>query len=440
MSDFFDPDGFDPDGSPLRDALEEAVAEERRAGRKCSLGALTVLADANDPFRQDTPAHHRDGEWLADTASRLVGNRTIHLRGLHYAALGQPKPDGTPYENTDADWVWLSEKAAKSARWLRYIPFSQIVDQRNAQPVIREYSEPDPRAHLVSGIDIDLPGVADVMPRPATSGFNGAQPYHLVLAGEKSSLEPVLDPVAEMCEGDLYLPTGEFSDTYLHQIAQSALGEDDRPLIVLYFGDADPGGWQMAISVSRKLQAFAALLGDFDFTVYRVALTPDQVKAYGLPSTPLKESEKRADRWRREMGTEQTEIDSLASLQPDLLRQIAMRAIAPFYDTGLARRVREARQQWLREATAIITRDSNSEELSRAREDAARQLTEMRRQIADINERLTLDVDDFDLPPLDIPEAELTAVPPEPLIDSDWSFARQCFHLINSKRYVAGGA
>ena len=32
------------------------------------------------------------------------------------------------------------------------------------------------------------------------------------------------------------------------------------------------------------------------------------------------------------MGVEQTEIDALASLRPDLLRQIARDAIAPFYD------------------------------------------------------------------------------------------------------------
>ena len=40
----------------LRAALDAACAEER-----CSLKALTVLAVANDPFRVDTPAGHRDG-------------------------------------------------------------------------------------------------------------------------------------------------------------------------------------------------------------------------------------------------------------------------------------------------------------------------------------------------------------------------------------------
>ena len=190
----------------------------------------------------------------------------------------------------------------------------------------------------------------------------------------------------------------------------------------------------MGISVARKLQAFSELIGPFDFVVHRVALTPDQVREYGLPSTPLKPTEKRADKWRRATGTEQTEIDALASLRPDLLRRIARDAIKPYYDAGLARRVAAAHAEWLLGAMEIIDRDSDTEELARARDEAERQLDEMRGQIATINRSLSLDVDDFDLPEIVIPEAENGAEPPEPLISSDWSFARQCFALINSKR------
>ena len=46
--------------------------------------------------------------------------------------LGRTEPDGTPYTNTDKDWLWLSGGAGKAPRWLGYIPFDQIVDQRNA--------------------------------------------------------------------------------------------------------------------------------------------------------------------------------------------------------------------------------------------------------------------------------------------------------------------
>jgi hypothetical protein len=87
----------------LRLILEQACAEA-----KCSAKALTVLAPANDPFRVDTPFRRRDGEWLAMHAARLgLGNRKIHLRGLHYmlvAAGDVVKPDGQPYTNIDPNW------------------------------------------------------------------------------------------------------------------------------------------------------------------------------------------------------------------------------------------------------------------------------------------------------------------------------------------------
>ena len=44
-----------------------------------------------------------------------------------------------------------------------------------------------------------------------------------------------------------------------HQMA-SVAADDGRPMVVLYFSDCDPSGWQMPISLSRKLQAFKTAL------------------------------------------------------------------------------------------------------------------------------------------------------------------------------------
>jgi hypothetical protein len=281
--------------------------------------------------------------------------------------IGRPKPDGAPYTNTDPDWLWLQGDAGKAARWLGYIPFEQITDQRNAGPVIREFSRSDPWPYLTVGIDVDIPSASDIMPKLGIEGFRGEQPYHLVMFGEKSSLEDVLGPTAATYGADLYLPTGEISDTLLHGMATSAVA-DGRPMVVLCFSDADPADWQMPISIARKLQAFSVLLpGMPDFEVHRVALTPGQVAEYGLPSTPLKETERRADRWRAAMGVEQTEIDALASLRPDLLVQIAREALGPFFDRTLDQRVMEAQSRWLEEALDVVNQGLDSDRLGRIR-------------------------------------------------------------------------
>lgn len=423
-------DALDTDSrSPLRRALEEAIANEGG-----SMKDYTVLDVSNDPFRVDTPARHRDGGWLATTAQDLgLGDRRIHLRGLHYMVIGRPKPDGTSYTNTDEDWAWLSTDAVKAARWLGYLPFEQIVDQRNSPPVVQIFERYKPWPYINVGINVEISG--DVEPRVGIASWEGTQPYKLVIFGEKSSLGDVLAPIANNHEADLYLPTGEVSDTLIHTMAKIG-AEDGRPMVVLYFSDCDPAGWQMSISVARKLQAFKTLLfPDLEFEMHRVALTPAQVRQYDLPITPLKESERRGDKWKEAYGVEQTEIDALASLRPDLLRRIARDAITPFYDRTLHSRSYKAQEDWRREAQAIVDDNLDPDLQAQLRTEANEKLVSMKAAIDEINDQLRIDADDFDLPEIVIPEAELDGDQPEPLFDSQWSFAEQCQALIDSKAY-----
>jgi hypothetical protein len=425
---------FQANGSPLRRLLEDTAAEHG-----VPMKDLTVLAVQNDPFRVDTPAGHRDGEWLATNAERLgLARRKIHLRGLHYAFVtdAPTKPNGETYRNTDADWRWLQEKAADAARWLGYIPFDRIVDQRNAEPVVRIVQRKTPSPYLSVGIHVRIPDASEIEPRVDVEDFSGVQPYRIVMIGEKSSLGDVLGPIAKTYGADLYLPTGEISDTHLHQIAQAGAA-DGRPMVVLYFSDADPAGWQMPISVGRKLQALkVGFFPELEFQEHRVALTPVQVREYGLPSTPLKDTERRADAWQAAWGLAQTEVDALASLQPDLLRRLAHDAIRPFYDNSLDARVRQAQQDWQARAQAVVDDAIDRDTLDQLRVQADAKLSELREEIDAINNALRLNASDFDLPTPVVPEPDLDGrVYPLPLLDSAWSFAEQCRRLIDSKGY-----
>lgn len=425
--------------SPLRTTLDDEIAKAKSTGNRVTLKDLTVLASKNDPFRVDTAARHRDGRWLAESAQQLgLGERRIHLRGLHYMLIGHPKHDGTPYTNTDKDWAWLQEDAAKAARWLGYIPFEQIIDQRNAAPVVRLFEELDLQPYLDVDFHVSVPTAEDLLPKPWTTAFRPVQRYRIVFVGEKSSLDPVLSPIAERYEADLYLPTGEPSDTMLYRMARTS-AEDKRPLVVLYFSDCDPAGWNMPISVARKLQAFRVIqFPDLDFEVHRVALTPSQVGEYGLPSTPLKDTELRADKWQAAMGVQQTEIDALAALRPDLLQQIAADAVRPFYDAGLKRRVEGADQDWTARAQQAIDEQIDDDVRDRIHADAARQLDAISDRLEQIRESMRLDASQFTLPPIVVPEAEPPEVQvPEPLVDSRKPFPEQCRRLIGSKQYAS---
>ena len=417
--------------SPLRQKLDAVAAETG-----CSLKDLTVLANQNDPFRVDTPARHRDGEWLAITKQKQVGSRRIHLRGLHYAILGETKPDGTPYTNTKENWLWLQTDAAKAARWLGYIPFNEIVDQRNTPPEITRFETPEPTPIVYTGLEIEIPDADDLVPTMGLRDCRGVQPYKLVYIGEKSSLYDQLSAIAKEYAADLYLPTGEISDTLVYEMAEIAAA-DGRPMVVLYFSDADPSGWQMPVSVARKLQALKELeFPGLDFQVRRAALTLDQVRQHGLPSTPMKATERRADRWRAAMGIEQTEIDALAALPPIIFNRIARAASDPFFDKTLDRRVAEAKAEWVDRAQNVLDAKLGDDMLEDFREQAADKLEEMREQIEELKEQLSVDVTMDEVPAIEIPEPEMDGkVHGLPLVDSRWSFAEQCEALIAAKAY-----
>jgi hypothetical protein len=197
----------------------EAAREEHGYG----LGELTVLSAQVDPYRLDTPSGHRDGAWLAKQFNRTVKRSgKIHWRGLHYAVVVQGnvrKPNGEVYRNTDEDWVWISTVAGKAARWLGYVPFDRIIDNRNAEPFIHHKARVTPEAFVSIGLDVTIPDAGDLEPAPSANGFEPRQAFHFVIFGEKASLEDVLLPIARRKHADLYLPTGEISDTLLHRIA-----------------------------------------------------------------------------------------------------------------------------------------------------------------------------------------------------------------------------
>lgn len=428
--------------SPLTGVIEEHMDEG------WSLDELTVLARDNDPFRQDRSEGHKLGRWPRGTLEAMgfevgEGGRTIHNRGLHYLLIGSARPDGRAYENDEKTWKWLTDRVSKAARWLGYVPFEQITDQRNAEPVVRILpAQAEEQILVYDSGDLDLDAV-NFAPWAHLEGGGGVQPYRLAIIGEKSSLEPVLGPVAAEYGADLYLPTGEISDTILHKMASRTTAEE-RPLIVFYFADCDPSGHQMGISVSRKLQALSELLGPFGFEVHRVALTPDQVRELRLPATPLKATERRAVKWEQAMGTRQTEIDAAIALRPAELGQIAREAIAPFFDATLAARFGQARQDWEDEAQEIIDAgmDGDREQLLAAARD---KLSQARTLVDEVSESLRTSAEPGDLDEFEPPEAAVPIGDALPsglgttLVSSAWDFAEQCRALKRSKAYGGDG-
>lgn len=458
---------------PLGLALDAAIAESGH-----SRDALTVLSQKYDPFRFDTPERHRDAAWFAELFERLVRpGEVVHIRGFHYRLVaegGVLKPDGTPYENTVVDYTDLGD-ACKRARWLGYVPFDRIIDQRNPDPIPNRFSAErlPPRVFVSSlGLPLSRPTyeapdraeIGDLKPNVWVADFVRPQPYAFVFFGEKSSLEPVLAPLARMYQADLYLAAGELSDTLVWKMAKDAAA-DGRPLIVFTFSDFDPAGSQMPVSIARKLQALKVMsFSELRGQVVPVALTLDQAVQFALPTTPVKPGEKRARRWQEAYGpalfdagligspdrAAQVEIDALAALRPDDLRTIARAAIAPYVDAGLDERVGRVNVAWQRAAQAAVDEaidedaytavEERAEELADQYNEALDTLTEAETAFRNGLSDLRVELDEMNAgiarpEPPELPEPEIDETAHNPLLDLDWGLVSGAQALKARKAY-----
>jgi hypothetical protein len=263
----------------------------------------------------------------------MSSTASIHLRGLYYRIIsvegGVLKPNGQRFGG--GDWAWFV-RAGRAARWLGYVEFERLTDERNEEPTyfIPEYHSDTSSGSIGVGFGsvpaVELPSRGLLMPYVSASAPMPLQPYRIVMIGEKSSLRNELLSVAQMADAELILPTGDISNTLIAGIVRRII-DDGRPAVILYFADFDPQGHNMPTAVARKVQALLTLWGydsyDVPIQMHRVGLTRDQVRRLGLPSSPLKPGEKRRDKWIAAMGHEQTELDALMVLRPGELRRIA---------------------------------------------------------------------------------------------------------------------
>jgi DNA topoisomerase VI subunit B len=399
------------------------------------IDALAVPSPGNDPCM--AWRRRREAEWFAQLFDRFVpAGSTKHLRGFFYLLVSSAAitgPDGKPFVNDYKHWQAL-QSASMAARWLGLIPFSRIVDERNAPAQVYVPGVTPISTGVSPGTGCEIPPTVEAALPRAWLAMRGRQTHRLIFYGEKSSLAIVLRPIAESVGAEMILTTGESSATYIADMAQRA-NEDGRPAVVFYFADFDPSGHQMPVSVSRKLQALRDLYyPDLRIKLYPVALSLDQIHALELPSSPLKDTESRARRWRERYGHDQTEIDAMVELHPEVLHKAVFEAIRPFYDRRLAARVDAAEMEWQEGADRRVKAHPEYKEAThriraawKAVKAGVRNLHSEQYRAANLLESC--------LPPApELPAAKPDSEATPPQFDSEADFVTATRRLINHKR------
>ena len=339
-----------PDAGHNHASLKQLARERGRP-----MSELFVLAPANDPFLADGPGRRAKAQWFADLWQRFGFGDGTHLRRIHYRLISQARPvrmlDGKGYRNTLDCWKDLGE-ASRDARLLELVPIDAFIDRRNAEPIICLPTETATPPFLsCSGSWMGC-----VMPYPPRLHLikpTIPQPHHVELWCEKTTMNDVLEPLAESYGANLITGSGELSLTACRDVIDRGR-QSGLPVRILYLSDFDPAGAQMPVAVASKIDFLRHRRApQLDIMLEPIVLTHEQCVTYKLPRTPIKEGERRTAAFEARFGAGATELDALEALHPGELRRIVVRELDRYIDRTLERRIGKAAEEMSRELARV---------------------------------------------------------------------------------------
>lgn len=133
---------------------------------------------------------------------------------------------------------------------------------------------------------------------------------------EKDALSGVVLPITDMYDVPLMVARGYASLSFLHSAADY-IGQLSVPTFIYHLGDYDPSGVNAGEKIEQTLRELAPAA---EIHFQRLAVSPGQIAAWGLPSRPTKTSDSRS----KGFGDISVELDAIA---PQMLRDLVEEAI-----------------------------------------------------------------------------------------------------------------
>lgn len=129
---------------------------------------------------------------------------------------------------------------------------------------------------------------------------------------EKEALAGVLYDVTEEWDVPLMVTRGYGSLSFLYNAAETITAYG-KPTYLYYFGDYDPSGVDISRNVHERIIQFTDVPIHFE----RVAVTPEQIDQWQLPTRPTKKTDSRS----RSFSGESVEVDAIPPAQLRLLAE-----------------------------------------------------------------------------------------------------------------------
>src|SRR5882672_8503237 len=237
--------------------------------------SLAALAKLLNPARYaDLPekprATREEVAWFEAALIKLVESQTrpVNVRRVFYLAVSAKVVNKTERES---DRV---QKAVLKLRRDGRISYEAIIDE--ARNVVVPPMWDDVQDFLDS-----------VIPQFRTDPWADARTLVLVFS-EKMGMTPILSEVTGRYAVPLFPTIGYTSETFVWDAAQLAK-RARKPVVVLQVGDHDNSGLDIVRAAEATLRRMVAPL-PVEFV--RVAVRPEHIAEYGLPTRPQKEDKR----------------------------------------------------------------------------------------------------------------------------------------------------
>ena len=151
------------------------------------------------------------------------------------------------------------------------------------------------------------------------------QPDHVEIWIEKEAIMGIADAVTNDYDVPLY-PSKGYASLSLTATAAEQIKyikeNEGKEVYIYYLGDYDPSGEDIPRAIQKHLREMGA-----DFHFIHLAVNPEQIEKYNLPTRPTKKSDSRSKKFSG--GNVSVEVDAL---RPDVLKRLIREAIEKHID------------------------------------------------------------------------------------------------------------
>ncbi len=168
---------------------------------------------------------------------------------------------------------------------------------------------------------------------------------------EKDALSGVVLPVTAAYDVPLMVARGYASLSFLHSAAEH-IADLDVPTFIYHLGDYDPSGVNAGEKIEETLRELAP---NAEIYFERLAVTPEQIIEWNLPTRPTKMTDTRAKRH----GDISVELDAI---DPNMLRELVRKAIErhlPADELAVLKAAEESEREHFIELAAMLAGDAD---------------------------------------------------------------------------------